>query len=202
MKHDRGNELELNTKLWVYLLLVLFYMENYSFLVLCNPSERTTGKWLQVWQMAQRQLKLWQLGLRAASPGWPGTSPGSASEPGQLLSQAQLRAQNEFRLLCWGVSGSGWWWRDAAPPPVSRGVVTVLGAAAALLGGFCFTLCVSIRAWRTHGSRTSLSPVVPRPVSWPVTLDFSWRCPQKYRTYSSKPCFQKKPNKVKETPCS
>lgn len=149
--------------------------------------------------VAQKQLQLWQQGLWEPLP-----RAGPADLLDQLwtrtvLSQAQLRAWNELRLLCWGGSGSGWWQRDAAPSSRGQGVVTVLGAAAALRGDFYFTLCVSIRAWRTYGSRTSLSPVVPRPMHWPVTLDFSWHCQHNYCTYSSKPWIQKKPSKVKET---
>lgn len=170
-------------------------MENYSFLVLRNPSERTTGKWLRGWQVAQRQLgqvALWEP-LPRAGPAdldqlWTRT----------VLSQAPFRAWNELRLLCWGGSGSGWWQRDAAPPPVDRGWSQCWGQQQ-LYWVTYFTLCVSIRAWRTYGSRTSLSPVVPRPMHWPVTLHFLGHCQHKYRTYSSKPCIQKKPNKVKET---
>lgn len=164
-------------------------MENYSFLVLRNPSERTNRK------MAEG------VGggtVRAASPGWPGRSPGSAlnqdsSQPSTVQSmkwaQAALLRTEWLRLVA----------ERCSPSSRGQGVVTVLGAAAALLGDFYFTLCVSIRAWRTCGSRTSLSPVVPRPMHWPVTLDFLGHCQHKYRTYSSKPCIQKKPNKVKET---
>lgn len=164
-------------------------MENYSFLVLRNPSERTNRK------MAEGVAGGT---VRAASPGWPGRSPGSAlnqdsSQPSPVQSmqwaQAALLRREWLRLVAEGCS----------PSSRGQGVVTVLGAAAALLGDFYFTLCVSIRAWRTYGSRTSLSPVVPRPMHWPVTLDFLGHCQHKYRTYSSKPCIQKKPNKVKET---
>lgn len=162
-------------------------MENYSFLVLCNPSERTTGAWQQVWLVAQKQL--WQLALRAAPPGWPGRSPDQLWTR-TVLSQAQCRAWDELRLL-WGQSGSGWWQRVQPLLPW-----TVLGDSSSfLLGDFYFTLDVSIRAWRACGSRPSLSPMVPRPMHLPVTLDFLWYC-------QHKSCFQKKPNKIKETPCS
>lgn len=70
-----------------------------------------TGKWLKGWEVA-----LWEP-LPRAGPAdlldqlWTRT----------VLSQAQFRAWNELRLLCWGGSGSGWWQRDAAPPPMDRG---------------------------------------------------------------------------------
>lgn len=136
--------------------------------------------------------------VRATSPGWPRRFPGSAlnqdsSRPGTVESmkwaQAALLRREWLGLVAEGCS----------PSSRGQGVVTVLGAAAALRGDFYFTLCVSIRAWRTYGSRTSLSPVVPRPMHWPVTLDFSWHCQHNYCTYSSKPWIQKKPSKVKET---
>lgn len=127
--------------------------------------------------------------VRAASPGWPNRSPGSAlnqdsSQPGTVQSMgwaqaALLRAE----WLGLGVEG-------AAPPPEGSA-----GGQQQLCWVTLISLCVSIRAWRTHGSRTSLSPMVPRPVHWPVTLDFLWHC-------QHEPCFQKKPNQVKEAPCS
>lgn len=171
-------------------------MENYSFLVLRNPSERTTGKWLKGWQVAQRQLgqvALWEP-LPRAGPAdlldqlWTRTVLSQAVQS-MKWAQAALLRREWLRLVA----------ERCSPSSRGQGVVTVLGAAAALLGDFYFTLCVSIRAWRTYGSRTSLSPVVPRPMHWPVTLDFLGHCQHKYRTYSSKPCIQKKPNKVKET---
>lgn len=133
IKHDWGNELELKTKLWVYLLLVLFYMENYCILVLCNPSERTTG-------LAG--------GTEAAAAVALGTEllpqAGLADLLDQLwtrtvLSQAQLRAwmssgcSAEDRVA--QVGGRG-----CSPSSRGQGVVTVLGAAAALMGDFYFTL--------------------------------------------------------------
>lgn len=151
-------------------------MENYSFLVLCNPGERTTGEWPRVWQVAQTQLGLWEL-LPQAGPAGSALNQ-DRSQPGTVQSMEWALAA----LL--GLSCSGW---CRGCSPCSCGSA---GAAAALLGDF-ISVCVSIRAWRSHGSRTSLSPVVPRPVHRPVTLDFVWHC-------QHEPCFQKSPTKFKK----
>lgn len=43
--HKTGaRKLKLDAELGVYLLLVLFWVGNYSFLILCSHKERTTGK--------------------------------------------------------------------------------------------------------------------------------------------------------------
>lgn len=170
------------------LLLVLFYMENYSFLVLCNASERTTGKWLKVWQVAQKQL---QLGLWELLP-W------ISSEPGQF--SAKHSPEHEMSSGCSAEQGEAQGGGRGMQPLLPwTGGAHRAGGSSSFTGWLLFhSLCV--HPWGTHGSRTSLSPVVPRPMHWPVTLDFLWHSEHKYCTYSSKPCSQKKPNKVK--PCS
>lgn len=160
-------------------------MGNYSFLVLCNPSETTTG--LAGGTEAAAAVAV---GTERAAPlGWPGRSSGSALKPGQF--SAQHSSEHEMRSGC------------SAEDTVAR--VGGRGCSPSSCGQ-CWgqqqlywvtfiSLCVSSGAWGTHGSRASLSSLVPRPMHWPATLDFSWHC-------QHKPCFQKKPNKVKETPCS
>lgn len=52
-------------------------MENYSFLVLRNPSERTNRKMAEGVAGGTEAAGAGGT-VRAASPGWPGRSPGSA----------------------------------------------------------------------------------------------------------------------------
>lgn len=100
-------------------------MENYSFLVLCSPGERSTGEWPQVWWWHRHSWD-WEL-LPRLDQLWARTG----------LSQAQLRAWNELRLLCWGwVAQLGA--EGAAPAPLGRA-----GAAAALLGDLFQSVCPS-----------------------------------------------------------
>lgn len=160
---------------------MLCYVESCSLLVLCNPGERTTGTWPQVWQVAQKQLG--QLGL------WELLS---LAGPADLLDQlwartvlSQCRAQAALRTEWFGLVAEG-----AAPSPLDSA-----GGQQQLYWVTFISLCVSIRAWRTCGSRTSLSPMIPRPMHLTLTLDFFWHCQHKF-------CFQKKPSKVKGTPCS
>lgn len=129
---------------------------NYSFLALCNPSGRTTG--LAGGTEAAAAVAVGP--VRAAPLGWPSRSPGSAlnqdsSQPSTIQSMKWAQAA----LL--GTEWLGLVAEGAGSPLVD------IAEGSSSFTGWLISLCVSIRAWGTRGSR---------PMHWPVTLDFSWHC--------------------------
>ena len=199
--------------MWVYLLLVLFYMENYSFLTLCNRSERTTGKINEgvAGGIKSDGWSLWQLGPLSA--GFPRLARQICSRISLWTAIAfQLSTSESMKWVHPALLMSEWlgvgckqmqplFLRAGWP---AGGAFRVLGVAAALPVWLLFhSLHVHQSLKNPWIPGLACHPRFPNvAMHWLVTLVFSWHCQHKYLPYSSKPCFQKKPSKVKETPCS